>query len=91
MSAFCYIIYSSFKDAYYVGSTSDEPSERLRRHNSKHKGYTSSAQDWIFVYLQSFDSISQARSREKQIKRWKSRKAILKLIGEAGSEHPDRA
>ncbi|MSQ79420.1 MAG: GIY-YIG nuclease family protein [Flavobacteriaceae bacterium] len=52
---FC-IIYSKVIDGYYVGSTSDEPSERLRRHNSDHKGHTGKATDWGFVHTEQFAS-----------------------------------
>ncbi|WP_207422150.1 GIY-YIG nuclease family protein [Desertivirga brevis] len=34
-----YILYSSSLNKYYIGSTSNLP-ERLRKHNTKHKGFT---------------------------------------------------
>ncbi len=38
------------------------------------------ANDWRLVYLEQFDSIQQARMRERQIKAWKSRKRMNLLI-----------
>jgi putative endonuclease len=82
--ALCYFIYILFSKAlnkYYVGSTSNID-ERLKKHLSNHKGYTSMAKDWEIVYTESFDDRTSALVREKQIKRWKSRKMIEHLIKE---------
>jgi putative endonuclease len=79
-------------DKYYVGHTGDDLKERLRRHNSKHKGFTGVNADWEIVYAEAFDSKSKAYSREREIKSWKSRKRIKKLIEEYSlscSEHSD--
>jgi putative endonuclease len=35
-----YILFSIAKNKYYVGFTGDEIDERLRKHNSNHKGFT---------------------------------------------------
>jgi len=76
-----YILYSQKIDKYYVGATCDEISERLRRHNSNHKkGFTGRASDWKIVYIETFDTKEKAFSREKEVKNWKSRIAIEKLI-----------
>ena len=67
-------------------------SERLRKHNTNHKGFTGGKGDWTLVYTESFDSASDARKRELQIKKWKSRAMIERLISKhssAGSGHPD--
>ncbi|MEW6134992.1 MAG: hypothetical protein AB1583_04680 [Bacteroidota bacterium] len=39
------------------------------------------ANDWRLVYLEQFDTIQQARKRERQIKSWKSRKRVEALCG----------
>ena len=65
---------------YYVGYTCDDLKSRLTKHNSNHKGYTGRAEDWTVVYFEQFDSKIEAQQRERQIKSWKSRKAIEKLI-----------
>ncbi len=87
-----YIIYSKSADRFYIGSTAGDLAERIRRHNSNHKGFTGQASDWVLVHLETFGSIHLARLRERQLKAWKSRKRIEALCGfssSAGSEHPD--
>ena len=74
-----YILFSKSLNKYYIGSTSDIQ-ERIRKHNSNHKGFTGKTNDWELVYTENFDSIQKARFREKQIKNWKSRIMIEKLI-----------
>mgnify|MGYP003413246642 CR=1 FL=1 len=76
-----YILYSKSKDQYYVGFTGDNLSERIRKHNSNHKGFTGNLGDWILKYAEPCLSKAVAMERERQIKRWKSRKMIEKLIG----------
>ena len=56
--------------------------ERIQRYLSNHDGFTSKAKDWIIVYQEVFSELSLARSRELQIKSWKSKKAISKLIND---------
>ena len=75
-----YILYSYSIDKYYIGATCDDMGERLRRHNSKHKGFTSRATDWIVVYSENYDTRQAAFSREKEVKQWKSRRQIEQLI-----------
>ena len=67
-------------DKYYIGSTKEIES-RLEKHLSNHKGFTSKAKDWVLKYQETFSSNSDALKRELQIKKWKSRKMIEKLIG----------
>ena len=77
---YCYILYSPSKDRYYIGHTCDTLQERLRKHNSHHKGYTGIASDWEEVWSESFSSKEEAYAREREIKGWKSRKRIEELI-----------
>ncbi len=51
---FVYILYSQIKDRYYVGYTSDDLQERLRKHNSNHKGFTGGIRDWVVVYTETY-------------------------------------
>ena len=76
-----YILYSTSLDRYYIGYTGDIFVERLRRHNTIHKGFTGGIGDWKVIYNELFDLKEQAYKREKEIKKWKSRKMIEKLIG----------
>ena len=84
---YCYIIYSMTLDKYYVGYSADIVS-RLKKHNEKHKGFTGTANDWELVYHEKFETKRAALIREKQIKKWKSRRKIEYLI-EKGLGHSD--
>ncbi|MCB2221931.1 MAG: GIY-YIG nuclease family protein [Bacteroidetes bacterium] len=82
-----YIIYSTTLDHYYSGHTKNLH-ERIRKHNSNHKGFTGKANDWQLLYKEEFETKSAAYARERQIKSWKNRERMKQLIL-AGSEHPD--
>ena len=81
-----YILFSPTKNKYYIGFTGDDIQERLRKHNTDHKGFTGGKGDWKLRYQEEFLLKQDACKRELQIKKWKSRKLIEKLIG---LEHPD--
>ncbi len=83
-----YVLYSSKLDRYYIGYTSDVISERIRRHNSAHKGYTGKANDWQLKYVETYEDKSAALKRERELKSWKSKKKLEQLIG-SGSDPPD--
>ena len=87
MQFWVYIIYSARLKKYYVGSTSEGVASRLRRHNSNHRGFTGKVGDWELRYVEEYSTKADAMEREKQIKSWKSRIKIEKLI--AGSVHSD--
>ena len=76
----CYILFSKSLNKYYVGHSCEILQERLRKHLSSHKGFTSKAKDWIIVYSESFDYKNEAYNREREIKSWKSSSKIQKLI-----------
>jgi putative endonuclease len=75
-----YILFSPGKNKYYIGYTGDVMEERIRKHNSNHKGFTGKYADWKLIYSETFQSLREAHQRELQIKKWKSRKMIESLI-----------
>ncbi|RLD58138.1 MAG: GIY-YIG nuclease family protein [Bacteroidetes bacterium] len=79
MKYFVYIIYSKNIDKFYIGFTKNI-SERIRKHNSNHKGFTGKTNDWVIVYNEEFKTKSEAYSREREIKSWKNRNKITELI-----------
>ena len=85
---YTYILYSPSKDKFYIG-ISENPIERLKKHNAKNKGFTNQVKDWEIVFLKEFETKSETLAFEKKIKAWKSKIMIQKLISSAGSEHPD--
>ncbi|MCB0508578.1 MAG: GIY-YIG nuclease family protein [Bacteroidetes bacterium] len=87
MQHFCYILFSSSLDRFYVGSTSDSVENRLKKHLSNHCGFTAKAKDWKIVWVETFSNKSDALKRESFIKKMKSKISIKKLI--ESSEHPD--
>ncbi len=77
---YTYILYSKTKNKFYVGHTGDVLAERLRKHNSNHKGFTGGIGDWELKYYEEFSTKSLAYKRELEIKKWKSRIKIEQLI-----------
>ena len=84
---FVYVIYSEKLDKYYIGFTADIQ-DRLAKHNRKSNGFSSRGRPWVLVYSESFNSKREAMDRETQLKNWKNRERLEKLI-KVGSEHPD--
>ncbi|MGY5846431.1 GIY-YIG nuclease family protein [Salegentibacter sp. HM20] len=76
---YIYILYSKSLDRYYIGS-SHNVEIRFVKHLQSKKGFTSKAKDWAIVYSENFTSRTLAVRRELQIKKWKSRVMIEKLI-----------
>ena len=75
-----YILFSAVLNRYYVGFTGDDIGLRLLKHLFYHKGFTSKAKDWKIVYVETFLTKKLAMLREKEIKGWRNRKMIEKLI-----------
>ena len=78
-----YILYSPSLDQYYVGHCHDLAG-RMERHLSNHRGFTGKAKDWEIAYTEEFENKPAAYARERQVKSWKSRAALERLISVAG-------
>jgi len=76
---YCYILYSEKLNKYYIGSTSDLKG-RLQRHNTSNRGFTSTGKPWEINYYEEFKNKDSAFKREMQLKKWKSKKALMDLI-----------
>ena len=84
---YTYILHSISVNKFYIGA-SEKPSERLKKHNAKNKGFTNQSNDWEIVFLKPFETKTEALSFERQIKRWKSSVKIQQLINSSvGLEH----
>ncbi len=79
MEYYVYIIQSEKTGKYYIGSSAD-PELRLKRHNDRWTQSTKKNGPWVIVHKESCGDKSEALKREKQIKSWKSKKAIKDLI-----------
>ena len=58
----------------------DKMEERLRKHNSSHKGFTGHVGDWKVVYTELSETKEEAYKREREVKARKSRSRIEALI-----------
>ncbi|MEK7606778.1 MAG: GIY-YIG nuclease family protein [Patescibacteria group bacterium] len=74
-----HILYSEKYDRYYIGSTGDI-SARLGRHNSGATQSTKACRPWVVVHQESFDTRTEARKREMQIKKYKGGGAFKQLV-----------
>jgi len=76
-----YAIYNKLHDKVYIGQTKDLE-ERLRQHNDHiFKGYTYRfSGDWIVIYKETVNSRKTALVREKQLKSFRGREFIKKII-----------
>ena len=83
MTAYCYILFSSKLNKYYIGSTTDIE-RRLAEHNRGKEKFTQTGIPWILVYKEVFSELKPARQREFYIKKMKSRLFIEKLISSVG-------
>jgi putative endonuclease len=86
MEAVFYILHSPSLNKFYIGHTTEPIQERLRKHNSNHKGFTGKYQDWVIVYIEHYPTKDKAFAREREVKGWKSKKMIEKLIGSSLNE-----
>jgi len=74
-----YILHSIKNGRYYIGSCQDLE-QRIKRHNSGLVKSTKGYLPWELVYNEEFKTLSEARKRESQVKGWKKRLAIERLI-----------
>lgn len=79
---YTYILRSDKNGKYYIGCTGDLD-RRITEHNNGLSKFTKGKGPWIICYSEQFNNLIDARKREKQIKSWKKRAAIEKLINGA--------
>ncbi|WP_339611828.1 GIY-YIG nuclease family protein [uncultured Planktosalinus sp.] len=80
MAFYFYILYSKNLNRFYIGHTGDTLDNRLKKHLSNHKGFTSNAKDWEIVYSEFYETKNEAYQRELKVKKMKSKKFIKNLI-----------
>ena len=78
-----YILFSEKLNNYYVGSTSNI-NRRIEDHNRGKENFKSTGMPWSIAYSETFGNLADARRREFQIKKQKSRSYIERLIAQAG-------
>ncbi|MBK7816411.1 MAG: GIY-YIG nuclease family protein [Chitinophagales bacterium] len=80
MSCYFYILRSEELGKYYIGHTCDDLQNRIQKHLSDHKGFTSKAKDWELFYAEEYSTKELAYAREREVKSWKSSKRIAQLV-----------
>jgi putative endonuclease len=76
---FLYILQSRSSGRYYIGITD----HLLRRFDEHRRGETAATRGrgpWWMPYYETFETRAEAVRREKQIKNWKSARAIQDMI-----------
>ena len=79
MSFHVYILLSETTNRYYVGHTQDVE-ERLAYHNANYSKSLRNRGPWRLVYEEEYKTRAQAMRRERQIKSWKDRAMIERLV-----------
>jgi len=77
---YTYVLLGESSNRYYIGSTKDI-SRRLAQHNGGKSTSTKSYRPWKLVYSESFQTLAEARQREREIKSWKSHEYMKKTLG----------
>ncbi|MFH0890593.1 MAG: GIY-YIG nuclease family protein [Candidatus Liptonbacteria bacterium] len=76
-----YILKSQSTGRYYVGSCSNLET-RMKQHNSELVKSTKGFIPWQLVHVENYDNLKAARLRELQIKSWKKRSSIERLLSQ---------
>jgi putative endonuclease len=84
---YCYILQSLLNNRYYAGST-DNIQARLECHNKGLVKSTKPYLPWKLVYYEYFTTRAEAIRRERQIKSWKKRIMIEKIISKNKIANP---
>ncbi len=75
----CTYILKLKDNSYYVGSTSNL-TQRLENHSKGGVKSTKNKLPYTLIYTENYESRGEAQSREYQIKKWKKRSAIERLL-----------
>jgi putative endonuclease len=79
MAFHVYILRSESTNGFYVGQTQNVE-ERLAYHNANYSKSLKNRGPWKLLYLESYRTRSEAVCRERQIKSWKDRAMIERLV-----------
>jgi len=80
-----YILQSQSTTRFYIGCAQD-PVARFAEHQRGQTVSTRGRGPWMLVYQEQFNTLTEARRREQQLKRWKSHRSIQELI--VSKAHP---
>jgi putative endonuclease len=77
-----YILKSQSTGKFYIGSAL-HLDQRLAEHQRGHSPYTRDRGPWILAYCEHYETLLEARRRERQMKSWKSSRSVQQLIDAA--------
>ncbi len=76
---FVYVLLSQKTNRRYTGMSND-PEKRLLQHNGGYTKSTKSYRPWVIVYTESFETLLEARNREKYLKSGIGREYLDKIL-----------
>ena len=76
---FLHILQCETTGRFYIGQTQDVP-ERLAYHNANYSKSLKNRGPWRLVYTEQYKTRSEAMLRERQLKSWKDRRMIERLL-----------
>ncbi len=76
---FVYIIRSLKNNKYYIGYTNNLK-RRIKEHNHNNTRSLINKGPFVLIYNEKYNSVTEAKKREKQIKSYKGGNAFKKLI-----------
>ena len=79
MSYQLYILQSQSTNRFYIGQTQDVQ-KRLAYHNANYSKALKNRGPWRLIYSEGYATRAEAMRRERQIKSWKDRAMIEKLL-----------
>jgi len=74
-----YILQNESTKRFYIGCTT-QVTNRVAEHQRGQTASTRGRGPWILMHQEEFDSLAEARRRERQLKSWKSHRSIEELI-----------
>ncbi len=87
---YLYILKNQETNRYYIGST-ENLTRRVRQHELGHTRTTAVLKTIKLVYSEKYDTIFEARQRERKLKSYKSKKYLDWLIKSSPRSSMDRA
>jgi len=76
---FFYILQSESTGHFYIGQTHNL-TERLAYHNANYSKSLKNRGPWKLVYTESYGTRAEAVRRERQVKSWKDRRMVERLV-----------
>jgi len=76
---YLYILQNEATSRFYIGQTQDV-AERLAYHNANYSKSLKNRGPWRLVHTEQYNTRSEAMVRERQLKSWKDRRMIQKLL-----------